>query len=111
MKTRTNISIDPYLLEEARKKRINVSEVTEESIKKRLHPLAEADIEPKEYPFEICATEIDEHIRSILFACSAIKAKRCKSCGRIFFVNDLAGEFTICRDCFNKKMNNLGGFK
>ena len=102
-KTKVTISIDPYILDEAKKKNINISETTERALANKTNPanIPEEELTAQAYPFEICETSIPPHLKTVLFGCASIKARRCKKCDKIYFVNDLAGNFTICRNCFN----------
>lgn len=103
MKTKISVTIDPYILEEAKKKNINISEVTERAVVNKINPanIEIKDIEKPEYPFEICTETLPDHLKKVLFGMCAIKCKRCQKCGKVYFVNDLANEFTICKNCYN----------
>lgn len=99
-KSKVTITIDPYILEEAKRMNLNISETTELALNRRLNP---ANVElPKEkqaYPFEVCTDRLPEVFRDRIFGMCGIKAKRCSKCNRVFFVNDLHDEFRLCSSC------------
>jgi len=105
MKSRVNISVDTFILEEAKKKNINISETCERAIVNKIDPANIPAQEPKEsdYPFEVCSKDLPETFKTRLFGMCGIKAKRCHQCDEIYFINDLAGEFTLCKNCFRNK--------
>jgi hypothetical protein len=103
-KAKTNITIEPFILDQAREKGLNVSAIAEDALKTKLNP-AHVDLETltkDEYPFEICAEILPETFRTRLFGMCAIKCKRCQKCNKVFFVNDLNNDFVECLSCSGK---------
>lgn len=97
-KTHTSLTIDPELLDIVKAKGINMSEVLETALLLRLNRV---ENKGKGFPFDYCERDISDHIKQSLFP--AIKARRCQKCGEVWFVNDLKGEFTLCRECWESE--------
>jgi hypothetical protein len=101
------VTIDEYIHKLAKDKNVNVSEVCERALVSATDPYNDLpDTYDKTYPFEVCSETLPETFKTRLFGMVGIKAKRCRSCNKIFFVNDLAGEFKSCKTCWeleNKK--------
>lgn len=100
-KAHLNVSIDSELIRIAKSKKVNISDVVEQALVKRVHKLQEVS-EGGAYPFELCERKIPDHNKKTLWGTAGIRARRCQDCGLIWFVNDTVGEFTICRNCWGK---------
>lgn len=107
-----SVSVDQYLHEQAKKRGINISDLLDRAIANKLDPsnvanIKDKDPDPKEYPFEVCADVLPDNMNKRLFGMCGIKAKRCIKCQKVFFVNDLAGEFVTCTDCSNATLPDV----
>jgi len=100
-KQHLNLSVESELIKEARFRQINISDILEQALMDRIDKLQKQKTE-KQFPFEYCEETLTDHMRQSLFGTAAIKARRCHKCSKIWFVNDPNGEFTICRNCFEK---------
>lgn len=103
-KAKTNITIEPFILDQAREKGLNVSAIAEDALKTKLNP-AHVDLEKitrDEYPFEVCTEQLPDVFRDRLFGMCGIRVKRCQKCNKIFFVNDMHNEFFECLSCSGK---------
>jgi len=102
VKTHTSLSVDSWLLEESKKKKVNMSETLHWALLSKIGKAEEVE-KSGAFPFDFCERSIPEHFKETLFGCAGIKARRCAKCNKIWFVNDIHREFTVCKECWEVK--------